>query len=227
MQIAILFFSTSPSSPFLNNLSPSPAPPLDDNLPLDAPIPNRGAFYLNGLRLFDPTLIGYREMSRVWHDVINGQDEVSVDGLGWWPGKWKMGMSSFGPKESAKVAVKGAEGEAEPKSDATAGTEHAAEPEETPAADESKSDKATPYIMHTESPLPKNYVDLRFGGLGLVLDLGWRRTEEGLRWEIEDTMRAAAMNRPATPAKQDVLESTEPQRAQHSGWLRSSFVNSW
>lgn len=222
LQIAILFFSTSPSSPFLTHLSPSPAPPPDNTLPLDSPIPNRGAFYLNGVRLFDPTLVGYREMSRVWRDVVNGQDEVSVDGLGWWPGKWKMGMSSLGPKasDSAVKAVK--DGEVEGANESATVDEH---PSEAEGAAEDV--KATPYIVHTESPLPKHYVDLRFGGLGFVLDLGWRRTDEGLRWEVEDTMRAAALNRPAAPAKKDVLDSTEPQRAQHSGWLRSPFVNSW
>lgn len=227
-QIAILFFSTSPSSPFLTHLSPSPAPPPDNTLPLDSPIPNRGAFYLNGLRLFDPTLVGYREMSRVWHDVVNGQDEVSVDGLGWWPGKWKMGMSSFGPKESDGATKVVNDGGGEDDSDSATLAEHASDADD--AAADGDATKATPYIVHTESPLPKHYVDLRFGGLGFVLDLGWRRTDEGLRWEVEDTMRAAALNRragPAAPAKKDVLDSTEPQRAQHSGWLRSPFVNSW
>lgn len=222
LQIAILFFSTSPSSPFLTHLSPSSEPPPDSTLPLDSPIPNRGAFYLNGLRLFDPTLVGYREMSRVWHDVVNGQEEVFVDGLGWWPGKWKMGMSSFGPKESdsAIKAVKNQE-EDEPASLA----EHISDADHAPA--EGAASTSTPYVVHTESPLPKHYVDLRFGGLGFVLDLGWRRTDEGLRWEVEDTVRAAALNRPAAPTKKDVLDSTEPQRAQHSGWLRSPFINSW
>lgn len=183
---------------------------------------------MNGLRLFDPTLIGYREMSRVWNDVVSGQDEVSVDGLGWWPGKWKMGMSSFGSKESESSmgTVKDGEGEVE-EEPATTADEHTSDAEDTPLVEEGDATSATPYVMHTESPLPKHYIDLRFGGLGFVLDLGWRRTDEGLRWEVEDTLRAAALNRPAAPAKKDVLDSTEPQRAQHSGWLRSSFVSSW
>jgi hypothetical protein len=39
-------------------------------------------------------------------------------------------------------------------------------------------------------PVPRDYLDLRFRGLGLVLDLGWRRSEEGLRWELDDWREA-------------------------------------
>lgn len=39
-------------------------------------------------------------------------------------------------------------------------------------------------------PVPRDYLDLRFKGLGLVLDLGWRRSEEGLRWELDDWREA-------------------------------------
>ncbi|RSH92148.1 hypothetical protein EHS25_008563 [Saitozyma podzolica] len=42
----------------------------------------------------------------------------------------------------------------------------------------------------TWSPVPRDYLDLRFRGLGLVLDLGWRRSEEGLRWELDDWREA-------------------------------------
>lgn len=166
-------------------------------------------------------------MSRVWRDVVSGQDEVPVDGLGWWPGQWKMGMSSLGPKASATHSLKGAEGEVEDSSEASADVDSENAAEDKATDNELEVGKATPYVVHTESPLPKNYIDLRFGGLGFVLDLGWRRTDEGLRWEVEDTMRAAALNRPASPAREDVIDSAEPQRAQHSGWLRSSFANSW
>ncbi|ORY30993.1 hypothetical protein BCR39DRAFT_100387 [Naematelia encephala] len=33
--------------------------------------------------------------------------------------------------------------------------------------------------------LPRGYVDLSLKGLGFIVDLGWRRTEEGLAWEQE------------------------------------------
>jgi hypothetical protein len=36
------------------------------------------------------------------------------------------------------------------------------------------------------SGLPDNYVDMRYRGLGLIFDFGWRRTEAGMEWEVED-----------------------------------------
>jgi len=37
----------------------------------------------------------------------------------------------------------------------------------------------------SDHQLPWGYFDLRWKGVGIVLDLGWRRTEEGMRWEGE------------------------------------------
>ena len=34
--------------------------------------------------------------------------------------------------------------------------------------------------------MPDGYVDFRYKGLGFVWDFGWRRTEEGMEWEMED-----------------------------------------
>lgn len=39
--------------------------------------------------------------------------------------------------------------------------------------------------------LPPGYLDLRFRGIGLVLDLGLSRTEQGMEWEMADARRAA------------------------------------
>ena len=36
--------------------------------------------------------------------------------------------------------------------------------------------------------IPNGYVDLRWKGVGFILDLGWRRTKEGLLWEGMDGM---------------------------------------
>ena len=32
--------------------------------------------------------------------------------------------------------------------------------------------------------IPDNHLDLRYGGVGLVLDFGWKRTDESIRWEM-------------------------------------------
>lgn len=49
------------------------------------------------------------------------------------------------------------------------------------------SSSATTSIQ--ETGLPENYVDMRYRGLGLVFDFGWRRTEKGMAWEISDWER--------------------------------------
>jgi hypothetical protein len=36
------------------------------------------------------------------------------------------------------------------------------------------------------SGLPENYVDMRYRGLGLIFNFGWRRTEGGMEWEMQD-----------------------------------------
>lgn len=41
----------------------------------------------------------------------------------------------------------------------------------------------TPVEPTASEDLPKGYYDLSWKGLGFVLDLGWKRTEEGMRWE--------------------------------------------
>jgi hypothetical protein len=50
----------------------------------------------------------------------------------------------------------------------------------------SNTNTTTTIIKPKQSGLPENYVDMRYRGLGLVVDFGWRRTEEGMEWEVED-----------------------------------------
>jgi hypothetical protein len=48
------------------------------------------------------------------------------------------------------------------------------------------------YIKSTEpSALPPNYLDLRWRGIGFVLDLGFKRTEEGMAWEVAQMLEAS------------------------------------
>ena len=56
----------------------------------------------------------------------------------------------------------------------------------------------------TSKNLPSGFLDLRYKGLGFVLDLGWTRTEEGMRWEIQDRIRARGiLEKPPTNADAD------------------------
>ena len=40
--------------------------------------------------------------------------------------------------------------------------------------------------------LPAGYLDPPFKGMGLVLDFGWKRSEQGMLWEVEDWRRRGA-----------------------------------
>lgn len=84
-------------------------------------------------------------------------------------------------------------------------------------------------------PLPQGYYDLRIGGVGLVLDLGWRRTDEGLSWELDEQKHAADLRRYRRAERQrrqgerqrDQAEAPATKKATGSGWIRASFVDSW
>ncbi|KLT42365.1 hypothetical protein CC85DRAFT_312283 [Cutaneotrichosporon oleaginosum] len=185
--LVIVFFSTSPSSPFLAALSPDPtsSPSPSPNTaaaaaaaaaaaPLSSPIPDRGAFFLNAGWIFDPALEGYRAMQRVW-------DKPTCTSASQYP--------------------------------------------------------PTPPAL----PLPKWYHDLRVGGVGLVLDFGWRRTEEGLRWELAQHKRAAEIAGYRAAERAGGMGSggeREEERQRRQGeptvsgsgggaWMRSPFVGSW
>jgi hypothetical protein len=83
-------------------------------------------------------------------------------------------------------------------------------------------------------PLPKWYHDLRLGGVGLVLDFGWRRTDEGLQWELEEQKHAAqlaryrrAERRRQSQSQGDKAAGSGAGASGSSGWVRSPFVDSW
>ena len=117
-QFAILFLSTSPSSPFLNNTA---TPDLTILSP-STPMPNRTWLNLNHGKIFDPALVGYQPPS-------------------------------------------------------------AASASSSPAAESDAP--VTPPKRFTSLPrdLPSHHLDLRYKGMGFVLDLGWKRSNEGVIWE--------------------------------------------
>jgi hypothetical protein len=174
----------------------------------DMNIPERGAFFLNGGYIFDPVLVGYREMQRVWRETLEGEkQDMSGSAV------TATEASATTPLESSDSA-----GEGEP----------------TPPA---PSSAAVP--AHTVSPgLPDGYVDLRIGGVGLVLDLGWYRTDEGLRWEAANVRDAAEAKRsrrslrglrhpaPPQPIPAPTPAAAWPEKGGNE-WLRSPFVGLW
>jgi len=55
-------------------------------------------------------------------------------------------------------------------------------PGDSPFTERSDADAASAETQRSRA-LPNGYYDLSWKGLGFVVDLGWRRTEEGMRWE--------------------------------------------
>jgi hypothetical protein len=223
--MTILFFSTSPSSPFLDVLSDKPAPPATQRTPpvaYDTNIPDRGAFNLNGGHIFDPVLVGYREMQRVWRETLDADKNSSDSAVASGSGSGSGSVSSG--------------------SDSSAGS----------ASEAGTSDPPIPNVDAAGTPSqqllspPAGYLDLPL--IGLVLDLGWHRTDEGLRWEAEN-MRKAAEAKRARRAKRRRAEPTQgqgqqaqtqnetpqtqpahpvvPGKLDSNPWLRSSFVGLW
>ncbi|RSH86693.1 uncharacterized protein EHS24_004964 [Apiotrichum porosum] len=258
----------------------------------DTNVGNRGAFNLNGGRIFDPLLVGYQEMQRVWaetldptkagasgtgsssssssavtrsENVVDGEAEAAPDGtdgdasasasasasvrvrvpdsgsnpnshshsnLGWWPGRWPLGMSSVGKRaKTSESRAANADGE-QPLAAAAA---------ESPALPLTAPTRAS------DTRLPAGYVDLRVGGVGLVFDLGWRRTDAALRWEVEDVRYAAEQKRWRGAVREQrrrggksvdvgvgvgdaaggVAEAAVGSEGKKSGWAGASFMGSW
>jgi len=62
-----------------------------------------------------------------------------------------------------------------------------------------------------ETGIPENYVDMRYRGLGFVWDFGWRRTEEGMEWEMKDWEN--------TKKRYGLIEEVEKK-----GWMKGLMV---
>jgi hypothetical protein len=87
------------------------------------------------------------------------------------------------------------------------------------------------------SSLPSGYVDLRYRGMGLVWDFGWRRTEEGMEWELEDWASTNKRHGKEEVAGEVPLEDTGKQegRSGHNGedgerkwqWVHSMVGRLW
>lgn len=130
---------------------------------------------------------------------------------GRWPGKWKLGLSTsmFSPRPP------------QPQSERHKTNTEEAEEELPPLP----SYPATPPIR----PLPPGYLDLRIKGVGVVLDIGWKRTEEGLDWELAENKYAAdlAKYRRAERELKRRRRVIESKQAPASNWKGASLLGSW
>lgn len=183
----ILFLSSSPNSPFLKQSNLSPTLQSDQtrtlsSLPLNAPVPDRTWLTLNAGQIWDPSLVGYREMSKALGMERNTTSEAGYSGrqarrLG---GIWQEGPRAV--KEYVLAVRKGLREGQRP-----ALAEKVYRFKETLARPVSKREVSMEK-NEEKRYLPALYVDWRYKGIGFVLDFGLKRSEEGLKWEIEEML---------------------------------------
>ncbi|KAK4686645.1 hypothetical protein P7C73_g3480, partial [Tremellales sp. Uapishka_1] len=157
-QLAILFCSTSPSSPFLSS-SPATIPPLitsttDTNttVPLTTAAEHRSWISFSTGRFFDPPLLGYSAIAQLQNQTQSLP--ISRAGL----------VSTF-------KRVRG-------------------------LLHEERAGKQEKNEKRKRKEMPPGWVDLRYKGVGFVLDLGWRRSEQGMAWEVEDWKQGLGVENP-------------------------------
>ena len=88
-----------------------------------------------------------------------------------------------------------------------------------------------PHYQTTTDPavLPPNYLDLRWRGYGIVLDLGFRRSEAGMAWEVSQVLhaseeRVAAKRREVEELEGDAAERWEAERVRETVRLEEERV---
>lgn len=86
------------------------------------------------------------------------------------------------------------------------------------------------YITTTDpAVLPPNYLDLRWRGYGIVLDLGFRRSEAGMAWEVSQVLhaseeRVAARRREVEELEGDAAERLEAEKVRETVRLEEERV---
>ncbi|ODO09692.1 hypothetical protein I350_01906 [Cryptococcus amylolentus CBS 6273] len=246
----ILFFSTSPSSPFLARPSPSlltspsssPVYLTNTTLPLSLPLPSR-SWLAPPTNVWDPLLIGYSALSAALaqerkylaehaDDAFKTGREVRLGGM------WEEGVESLKRWRNVEWAFRRGEGYEglgewrESASDWRAPFEWVDFRSKT--VEKRKSLPSTP-----AAPLPKGYIDLRYKGLGWVVDMNWRRSEEGLKWEVEQVLGREWDREELEEMKLEeegveeveVVEEREAKveevQEEKKGWRSIPFVGSW
>ncbi|OXC70422.1 hypothetical protein AYX13_00897 [Cryptococcus neoformans] len=186
----ILFLSSSPNSPFLKHSSHSPSlqsgqiQPLS-SLPLDAPVPDRTWLTFNGGQIWDASLVGYREMNKALEMERNTTSEAGHDGR---QGRRLGGIWQEGPRAVKEYVLAVREGLR--KGQRPALVEKVYQSKKVLSRLVSRGERS---MGKNEGRryLPALYVDWRYKGIGFVLDFGLKRSEEGLKWEIEEMLGRA------------------------------------
>jgi hypothetical protein len=79
----------------------------------------------------------------------------------------------------------------------------------------------------TKMELPSGYVDLRYRGLGLIWDFGWRRTEEGMEWELGDWVNTNKIYGKEEVAGEITLETNSGKQEERSGHNHEEGERKW
>lgn len=184
-------------------------------VPYDTNIPDRGAFFLNAGRIFDPALVGYTEMQRVWRETLASRDDENAEGTA------KAGVE-VGTQVTPESQV-----EAESTGDEIPNAGGLSHWPGTWKLGMSPFKADTSASVPAQTSLPPGYVDLRIGGVGIVLDLGWHRTDEGLHWEVENVRRAAEAKRNRMAQHREPASPIPQPPPADNAWLRTPFVGFW
>lgn len=233
VQFIIIFLTTSPASPFLD--IPYPHIPVNPLRPLTSPSPDRSWLSWGEGSIWDPSIVGYREIAKQYPTEEELLANITV-------------VDSAATKEDNNTESWWSRRGWYRSTDNSA----AATPAE-PSASTSIPLRSSP--SDKIAPLPASYFDLRWGGLGFVIDFGFGRTEEGMQWEVEDAKRAVAVEEATgwnqlwvIPPKQEDYtkfpwddiqayfgrkevqvagEGTKAKDRERSMWDSFSFLGSW
>ncbi|WWC67897.1 uncharacterized protein I206_101815 [Kwoniella pini CBS 10737] len=180
--LAILFLSSSPHSPFLHPSLDSQASSSSRinststvissaNLPLNAPLPNRTWMNLNGGRYSSPNLVGYEEMNK----AISATYSNSTRQNALWKKifGWDLGQSFYTTSNRVITGNTILDKIVEPY---------------LPPSPESSAIISIETNKWRKRELPKNYFDMSWKGIGFVVDFGLKRSEDGIKWEIEEVI---------------------------------------
>ncbi|WVW78517.1 hypothetical protein I302_100472 [Kwoniella bestiolae CBS 10118] len=187
--LAILFLSTSPHSPFLHpSLHSSSSTPNNStstttsiyDLPLNAPSPNRTWLNLNGGRYSSPNLVGYELMDKAITSSNSKPSSTQSEDSSWKRFlAWDLGQSIYAQYETKREIT------------GNIILDRIIQPYLRPPSSSPSSAVGLPsgeveQMQWNKRALPRNYVDFSWKGVGFVLDFGLRRSDEGIKWEIEE-----------------------------------------
>ncbi|WRT64819.1 uncharacterized protein IL334_001755 [Kwoniella shivajii] len=180
--LAILFLSTSPHSPFLhpsldssisNTRNSTTVLPINDE-PLNTPIPNRTWLSLNGGRLTSPSLIGYQEMDKALSQMTPPDNGIINRIIGFNVLPITPCTSNLERLSTGNMLI-----------DRLISTYI---PSSSSSAYPSLSSSSSPAVGWKERQLPNKYVDISWKGIGMIVDFGWKRDDQGIKWEIEEVL---------------------------------------